>query len=168
MNNRFEEVMSKKTDEALRYILDAPEGTYQAEALVAARQEWEKRVQSASEPFVANDVVDEPAKPITEDQQPCKPTMSYESHQAQPIHEGDRYPALKLIAGFYKVLAWLVLVGAFLGLAALAALDMLTLWRGVGLFLGAGLLFVSLMALSELIRLFIDMEKNTRHGFKNQ
>lgn len=166
--------MSKKTNEALRFILDAPEGTYQADALTAARQEWDQRqvaIPTEIPPVTATAIKDMEEPPV---KAALKPDVELETaHQSTPCapvveqqRPVERYPALKLIAGFYNVLAWLVLVAVVLGLAGMAAMEILTGWRVAGLMLGGGLLFVSLMALSEVIKLFIDMEKNTRHGVK--
>ena len=81
--------------------------------------------------------------------------------------EESRYPALRTIAGIYRLLAYLAAFGAVVsGILAIAGLV------GVG---GAGsgaagllgavyALFatITLLAISEGIRLFIDIEANTR------
>lgn len=176
MNNRFEEVMSKKTDEALRFILEAPEGTYQEEALTAARQEWEKRTKrevTPDETATRDEQVvlpDELIHPGENDVLADGVSSGWErlERPTSPLLPTVRYKTLRFIAGFYQVLAWLVLVLVILALAGLIVLRLLTWWQVLAVLLGSVLLFVTLLAVSELIRLFIVMERNTRHGVNHQ
>jgi phosphotransferase system glucose/maltose/N-acetylglucosamine-specific IIC component len=73
------------------------------------------------------------------------------------------YPALQSIAGFSKMLAWLIailaIIGIFIGLANLASSGIILL---LGSLIGGGIGFITLLAASEMIKLSIDIEKNTR------
>ncbi|MHB8278478.1 MAG: hypothetical protein ACYDIA_12600 [Candidatus Humimicrobiaceae bacterium] len=79
-----------------------------------------------------------------------------------------RYPALQLIAGIYRILAWLVVVlgviGVIFGFVNLR--DKATIGLGVSLILGSliggAISCVTLYAASEATEVFIDIEENTR------
>jgi hypothetical protein len=76
----------------------------------------------------------------------------------------ERYPALRTIAMSYRILAWLVATVAAIGLwFALMNLDKdfgtLLLLSSI---IGGAIGFITLLAASESIEVFIDIEKNTR------
>jgi hypothetical protein len=84
-----------------------------------------------------------------------------------PQGSASRYPALELIATVYRIMAGLVAVLAAIGL--LAGLNRLKgdeFALGVALtsgsLVGGALVVVTLLAASEWIRVFIDIEENTR------
>lgn len=153
MNNRFEEVMSKKTTEALRTIIDAPEGTYQADALEAAKLEWEKRHQSKTTPTPP---MEEP--PIAD--MPLEQPIFEKPEENQPVER--RYPALRVIAGIYQALAYIIMLLAVIVFISIVVTSSQSLWLALGILLGGGLLALAMLAISEVIKLFIDIEKNTR------
>ena len=69
-----------------------------------------------------------------------------------------KYPALRIIANIYKGLAWLVAITSFIMAWVLVGyiyFFILTIVVGA-------IVAVSLLALSEGIKVFIDIEKNTR------
>ncbi|MHB1167256.1 MAG: zinc ribbon domain-containing protein [Carboxydocellales bacterium] len=70
----------------------------------------------------------------------------------------SRYPALVTIATTYKVLAWIVVI-----MAVIAAINVSNNGLTVFAFLFGGLIgALTLMAFSEGIMVFIDIEENTR------
>ena len=73
-----------------------------------------------------------------------------------------RYPALRSIAGLYQVLAWIVAVIA--GIGILLSLDNFErdLIKLILIFIGGAVGFITLLAASESIKVFIDIEENTR------
>jgi hypothetical protein len=95
-----------------------------------------------------------------------------------------RYRILRFVAGFWKVLAWIVLVLGILGSFGGLLMGLIGLgpefWRGLGLnpnlfggavmgisvffggLIGTALQFLTLYAAGEVLSLFIAMEENTR------
>jgi len=76
----------------------------------------------------------------------------------------QRYPALRTIAGVYQVLAWLVAVVAGIGVLFALANFKEDLSKFILLFsiIGGAIGFITLLAASESIKVFIDIEENTR------
>ena len=77
---------------------------------------------------------------------------------------GKKYPALRTIATFYKVLAYMVVIVAFisfLSIFVVAAIEPNNGIYGVGLFFFScfflPILFITFLAFSEGIMLFVDM-----------
>ena len=112
---------------------------------------WKCSADKAGASTVSPEVIEEITKEVRE---------YHESAQA-------RYPALRLMAGVYKILAWLVAIGTVICIIMLAtSLEM----SGVQLlvaFLGGAVGFVTLLAVSEGIMVFIDIEENTRQAAEN-
>ena len=80
------------------------------------------------------------------------------------INIGERYPALKIVSGAIAFIAWTVGI-----LAVIIALVLFTNSRGegtwvlpLGTFVIGLILFISLLAYSEIIKVFVDIEENTR------
>ena len=79
----------------------------------------------------------------------------------------NNYPALKTIAGIYNILAILVAIGAVFGIVyGITLLDNgRTQELGITIILislfGGFLYIITLMAIAELIKLFISLEGNT-------
>jgi len=82
------------------------------------------------------------------------------------------YPALEIISGFYKVLAWIVAIFTVISSIFIFVSDMgyyNFLPYGIprifiviaNLILG-GLSFISLLGISEIIKVFLNIEQNTR------
>ena len=81
-----------------------------------------------------------------------------------------KYPALSAISGAYKFLAWL---SAFISILISISLFLQANYEGgyIGAVISFGvgiILFISFLATSEIIRLFIDIERNTRIFTNNQ
>ena len=83
--------------------------------------------------------------------------------------ESERYPALRSIAKVYKIMAWIVAIVA--GIIAFVALltgifkggeEFQALFAFVVCVLGGAIGYISLLAISEGIQVFIDIEENTR------
>ncbi len=88
------------------------------------------------------------------------------------IDEADRYPGLRLVALYYKTASLVVGVGGVVAAFGIViwslahgmrwpALIVPVLW-GILLAIGGAVLAIFLWSLAELIRLFVDLELNTR------
>lgn len=108
------------------------------------------------------------AKPVV--QEPVKPTFDdvYSNfEEEEEAEEYDKYPVLSFLAGLYKVLAWILLVG-IIALAGLTSLlifkDNLILVCGImfGSILLAVIVLIAFYSMSEKIKISIDIEKNLR------
>ena len=80
--------------------------------------------------------------------------------------DNNRYPALKTISGVYIALAWIIGIIVFIGSLYFLSTESMKM-MALGLILLGGLLVLGLAAISEIIKLFIDIEKNTRKFTKN-
>ena len=73
-----------------------------------------------------------------------------------------KYPALRFISDLYKILAWIIVVATaivfFFGLSQ----EKLGILVAIGSIVIGGILVVTLLAIAEGIKLFIDIEHNTR------
>lgn len=86
--------------------------------------------------------------------------------------EQSRYPALQSISATFLILAWIVAILAVIGFIfslfnlrgneAVLGVPLL-----IGSLVGGAIIFITLLAASELIELFIDIEKNTRFASLN-
>lgn len=74
----------------------------------------------------------------------------------------ERYPALKFISGFYRVLAWICFVGSIITFIYLLTQGKLGIPLAIGTILIGGILFVTFLAIAEGIKLFMDIAQNTR------
>ncbi|MCK4358497.1 MAG: hypothetical protein KAW92_07105 [Candidatus Cloacimonetes bacterium] len=79
-----------------------------------------------------------------------------------PTSSSSKYPALKTISGIYKFLAWIVGFGSCASIVAFITLstDIIYIVYSV---IGGFFLVISLFAISEIIKLFINIEYNTRN-----
>jgi hypothetical protein len=78
----------------------------------------------------------------------------------------NRYPALKLISQFFRLFAWLLF-------AAIAVFLIYSAYQGeieapfiIGAILIGGIFILTLLAISEGIKVLIDIENNTRNNSK--
>lgn len=79
-------------------------------------------------------------------------------------NEGRRYPALRIISVIFKIFAWVV--GIFTILLAILQIAALGEWGIIlsfGSILGGTLITLLLMAISESLIVFVDIERNTRN-----
>lgn len=72
-----------------------------------------------------------------------------------------RYPTLKAISGIYMVLAWVFGIAAIFTTLCFLSEDEMKIFGLVSLVVG-GLLVLGLAATSQLIKVFLDIEFNTR------
>ena len=90
--------------------------------------------------------------------------LGIEDSQSQSNNEKNitryRYPALRTIAGVYMVLAWIIGIATIITTIYMLVDDELVI--GLVSLLVGGLLALGLAALSELIKVFLDIEYNTR------
>lgn len=84
-----------------------------------------------------------------------------ESIAASNSHPSNKYPALRTIAGFYRILAFIA--GGFAVISALALLEDSILFALLSLITGA-VAVISLLAIAEGIHVLIDIEANTRQN----
>ena len=82
-----------------------------------------------------------------------------------------RYPALRTIAGFYQLLAFVVVILAVTGIVY--ALLNLRMGNGALIILGLSILVgtigaVTFFAVAEGIRVFLDIEENTRRAARRR
>jgi hypothetical protein len=74
----------------------------------------------------------------------------------------NRYPALKTISSIFLVLAWIVAIASFMSLFYfLSESDGIQYLAIVSIF-GGGLFTIGLLSISEIIKVFMDIEENTR------
>jgi len=74
----------------------------------------------------------------------------------------ERYPALRFISGVYRFLAWLILIATAIILFYKLYQGQMAILFAVGAILIGGILFVTLLAAAEGVKVFIDIEHNTR------
>ncbi|GHT13682.1 hypothetical protein AGMMS4956_10260 [Bacteroidia bacterium] len=88
-----------------------------------------------------------------------------ESSQSQSNNEKNttryRYHALRTIAGIYMVLAWILGIAAIITTFYFLSENNLQIF-GLVSFIVGGLLALGLAAISESIKVFLDIEYNTR------
>ena len=91
--------------------------------------------------------------------------LGIESSQSQSNNEANttkyRYPALRTIAGVFMVLAWIHGIAAIITTFYFLSEDSMQIFGLVSLLVG-GLLALGLAAISESIKVFLDIEYNTR------
>jgi len=100
----------------------------------------------------------------------CGADLSEIEEEGQPpsSHVETKYPALRIIAGILKALAILIGIAAIIGLLyGLSQLDKGYLAKASGIraiisSLATGITVLILLAFSEIIKLFIDLEGNSR------
>lgn len=76
----------------------------------------------------------------------------------------ERYPMIQVALMFDQLIAYAVLIAAFIAAGSIfvrgTAESTLT---GVAILIGAAILFVFILAASEVVRVFLDIERNTHH-----
>lgn len=95
--------------------------------------------------------------------------LGIESTKSQSNNEKtnsrNRYPALRIIAGVYMVLAWIIGIAAIISTFYFFSENSMQIF-GLGSLIGGGLLALGLAAISESIKVFLDIEFNTRKASK--
>lgn len=181
MKNEFADHMAKCTDAELEKILEQ-QNDYQPDAVEAAKQQINIRnnkrdqVSKLSNEQLVDliklkqkninhyDIEIEAAEAEAKKRniiiQSEESTITNQSYNSTSIEK--KYHALRLTSGLYKVLAWIILLGSL-------AICILTISQGekgiplaIGSILGGSALFLTCLALAEGIKVFIDIEHNTR------
>lgn len=187
MKNQFTDAMSRKTDDDLQKIVTAQAGDYQPEGIEAAKQEIENResvMQRLSK--YTNEQILEILK-SKKDYQPFLVKGAYEEAKTRNLQSNfeevnretaikeeiqklkfdlvsERCPALRFISGIYKLLAWLILIATVITLfyTQSQAHGQISIPFVIGTIVIGGILFVTMLAVAEGIKVFIDIEHNTR------
>jgi len=95
--------------------------------------------------------------------EPTKEVYQNNKEEIQKIiqNKGLRYPALRLISGIFRIVAWLAGIAALIIIYKLISSNSdITFVLGT-LVIGA-ILTISLLAISEIIIVLVDIEENTR------
>jgi hypothetical protein len=97
--------------------------------------------------------------------------LGIESSQSQKNIEKNnsiyRYPALRIIASVYMVFAWIIGIAAIITMFYLLSEYEMQLFALGSLIVG-GLLALGLAVISESIKVFLDIEYNTRQKNKTK
>jgi len=84
------------------------------------------------------------------------------SNQNMSNSTQNKYPALRIISGIFKVLGWIIalisVISTFYFLSEEDGIQFLA----IASILGGGILTLSFLSISEIIKVFIDIEENTR------
>jgi hypothetical protein len=151
MKNEYEEEMSKKSDEELLDVIGSKQGNYRLEALNAAIYEAKKRNLN-----------------IRESLDVSKSPFSKDGSIIEYDQESKKYPTLRFVSSMYKFLAWISLFLTIIFFFYSLSQTDLQMALGIGVIVGGVVSFMTFLALSELLLLFIDIEKNTRKTEKSQ
>jgi hypothetical protein len=185
MKNQFAEEMAKRTDSELDNILNSQPGDYKSEALEAAKQEMNKRtiirdkfskysdeqiveiLISTTEfhPFeveVANEEAERRNLHFKIEKEKMEKEINKEIQNLKSDIVKERYPVLEFISKLYKILAWLIGITAVIAFFCLLSKGQSSMYIGIGVLIGGGILFVTFIAIAEGIKVFIDIENNTR------
>ena len=184
MKNQFADAMSKRTDADLIKIVNS-QGDYQPEAVKTAEEEIKKRE------FTREKLSKYSDEQILEILKSLESYQSYEGEAAEAEAKkrnlnfnyeevkieteinkeieklktdvvNERYPALRFISGVYRLLAWVILVSTVIVFIYFLYQGLFVNLFSFGAILIGGLLFVTLLATAEGIKVFIDIEHNTR------
>lgn len=185
MKNQFEESMAKRTDAELEKILASQPGDYQSAAIEAAEQEIKKRkiirdkfskysdeqiieiLKSGknSQPFeveVANEEAEKRILKFSLENEKVETEIKKEIQKLKTDAVKERYPALRFISGLYRILAWLIGIATAIIFFYMLSQGKMGIPIGIGVLIGGGILFVTFLAIAEVIKVFTDIEHNTR------
>lgn len=185
MKNQFEEAMAKRTDSELEKILNSQPGDYQSGAIEAAEQKIKKRklIRDKFSKY-SNEQVIEILK-SEKNFQPFEVEVAREEAERRNLHfeienekaekqinkeiqklktdvVKERYPALRFISGLYRILAWLIGIATVIAFFYMLSQGQMGIPIGIGILIGGSILFVTFLAIAEGIKVFIDIEHNTR------
>lgn len=188
MKSQFEEVMSKKTTVELEKIINSSPGDYQEEAIEVAKNELQKRalfkegiskytdeqlfeiINSQSQSYEVNIAIEEADKRGLIEDEGIKSTQNRENPELKKLQTEVsfyKYPALRFISGVFRLIAWIIAVISAIAIVYLITQGELGIVGALGVLIGGGILFVIHLAIAELIKVFIDIEYNTRIGAAN-
>lgn len=189
MKSQFEEAMSKRTTVELEKIINSSQGDYQEEAIEAANKELQKRSlfiegiskypdeqlleiinsQSQFQSYkvdIANEEAEKRGLKGEEKRKTTQNRMNKELKKLQTEVSFNKYPTLRFISGVFRLLAWIIAITAVIAFYLITEGD-LGIVSALGVLVGGGILFFILLAVAELIKVFIDIEYNTRIGAAN-
>ena len=132
MKSRFNETISKRTNEELLNILNSDPGDYPSDLIEAAINEAKKR------------------------------KLDYDYSNATSRLLNERYPRLRFISNVFRVSAYIVIILAILYFVSSLIDDRLEIQSGIKGILAGLILYLFFLAISELIKVIIDIEYNTR------
>jgi hypothetical protein len=137
-NTETEKEVSAMSDNDLKNLVEKEWNNFHLEYLEIARKEYLKRK-------FKNETNDE-----TQDEE-------------QIGTGGKKYPALRTIAGIYSVFAWIIgIVAVIIAIYFYSQNQTMGLTIGIPSLVVGALLVLGLLAVSESIKVFIDIEENTR------
>jgi hypothetical protein len=149
MEENFEEYLKKLSDKKLQRIILDKKGCTK-EFRMAAAIELNKR----NPDFDSDGYIVEIKQSINDSK--TSNNTSWGSNQ-------DKYPALSSISVAFKILAWVNIIASLVGIGLIASME---LEMGIPIIVAisfyAFFSTIILFAVSEIIKLFIDIEKNTR------
>lgn len=163
INNRqtIRNNLSKCSDEKILEILHSSGGYQPYEKETAQKEATKRNIHVAEEKAKAETIAPDHNQQTTTNHQ--RVSIDHESAQ-------KKYPALRFISGVYRFFAWVSLllsIGTFFytlseGKQTETPFGYLGTLIAFGILLGGLFVFISLLAIAEAIKLFIDMEHNTR------
>ncbi|MEO8146855.1 MAG: hypothetical protein ABI723_04410 [Bacteroidia bacterium] len=184
MKNNFTNQMSKLSDVELEKVLQQ-RNDYQPEGVEAAEQEIKKRkfIQEKISKY-SNEEILEILK-SRKNYQPYEVEAASAETQKRNLHSdyeevkietgineeiqklktsvvSERYPTLRFISGVYRFLALLVIIATAIILFYGLKVGTNGLVFSIGVIVIGGILFVTSLAAAEGIKVFIDIEHNTR------
>jgi len=149
MENNFEKLLKKYSNEKLQEIILDKEG-YVEDFRIAASIELKRRDSDFDSDAYKNEL-----------EQSRKESIASYSSTNESNHE--KYPTLSGISVVIKILAWVTILASFIVLGVIASKDIkLGFPTILAILFYAVVSFILLYAISEIIKLFIDIEKNTR------
>lgn len=93
--------------------------------------------------------------------------ITQELNKLQSDVSSVKYSALRFISKVFRIFAWIIAIADVLAIMYVLTLRELGIVIALGLLVGGGILCIIHLALSELIKVFIDIEYNTRIGAVN-
>lgn len=152
-NNRYDDFYSRMTTEVLFEKLIAHKT-----GKTSLGEDWYRGLVSH---LLTRELTDEQKKILElENIQPAET----EGQSISP--PAKKYPALRTIAGIFAGLAWIIGLAAVIGTGYLITTGEQGIIASIPMILGGALTVIMLVAASELIKLFIDIEYNTRQAAK--
>lgn len=186
MKNQFEDGMTMRTNEDLQKIVVSQAGDYQPEAVIAAEKEIKKRefIRDKLSKYSDEQILEilksrqkyQPYEVQGADAEAKKRNLNF-NYEKEKIDAGineeiqklktdvvnERYPALRFISGVYRLLAWTILIATIIILLYMSSQGgQMGIPFTVGAILISGILFVTMLAAAEGIKVFIDIAHNTR------
>ena len=195
MKNQFSDAMSKRTDADLQIIVTEQRNDFQPEAIEAAEQEINERKLKQEEfskysddqlleflksrkkhpspdhhPYEVEAAEEEAKKRNIQfdiEDENIETEINKEIQKLKTHVVKERYPALRFISGVYRLLAWLFAIATVIVFVYMLSQGQMDILSGIGVLMGGGIIFVTLLATAEGIQVFVDIEHNTRISATN-